>query len=159
MCGEMQLSSRSKQAEQAFVSKLTKLTHADAARETTTNNASSSSKSSKILDEKISQRYKRRDSAIAETNISLEIQMETLNNYEEIDDIIFISHDTYINQNEENSDTSRTSVNIERRSHNALSTDYLNPYQSKIPITDNHLYITAETSADINTNIAAAFAS
>lgn len=103
----------------------------------------------------IMQRNKRNDSAIPEASISLGFQRETLNSYEEIDDMILISHDTDINEDEENSDTSR---NSEQRGHNNLNNDYLNPYQQIIPTSDNYLYITMETSADINTtdqNIAA----
>lgn len=96
---------------------------------------------------------KRKDSVVAETNMSSEIQMETLNNYEEIDDITLISHDTFTNQNEENSDTSRSSIDIEYRSQNDNNADYLNPYQPIVPINDNHLYKTMETSADINTTV------
>ncbi|CAC5417566.1 unnamed protein product [Mytilus coruscus] len=93
-------------------------------------------------------RNKRIDPTIAETNASLEIQAETVNAYEEIDEIISISNDAYINQNGENSDTSSTSINTEQRSQNNLNTDYLNPYQPIIRTTEHHLYMTTVTSED-----------
>ncbi|CAC5417564.1 unnamed protein product [Mytilus coruscus] len=94
------------------------------------------------------QRNKRRDPTIARTNASLEIQAETVNAYEEIDEIILIPHDAYIYQNGENSDTSSTSMNTEQRSQNNLNTDYLNPYQPIIRTTEHHLYMTTVTSKD-----------
>ncbi|CAC5398317.1 unnamed protein product [Mytilus coruscus] len=94
------------------------------------------------------QKNKRRDTTIAETNASLEIHTETVNAYEEIDEIILIPHDAYINQNGENSDTSRTSMNTEQRSQNNLNTDYLNPYQPIIPTKEHLLYMTMVTSED-----------
>lgn len=57
-----------------------------------------------------------------------------------------VSQDTNIYEDEENSDTSSDSSNTEQKSENTQNTDYLNPYQAIIPITDPHLYMTPVTS-------------
>lgn len=94
------------------------------------------------------QRKKRQNQTIAEANVSSEIQGETMNAYDEVDDISLVLHDDTINQNEENSDTPSTPTSEEQRSHNNLNTDYLNPYQPIIPTTDPHLYMTPDTSTE-----------
>lgn len=95
------------------------------------------------------QRKNKRDLTIAESTVSFESQQpEPVNAYEEINDIISVSHDADINQNDEHSDTSYPSVNTERSSQNSQHTDYLNPYQSITPCTDHHLYMTTATSLD-----------
>ncbi|XP_052067570.1 uncharacterized protein LOC127706877 [Mytilus californianus] len=99
------------------------------------------------------QRNKRQDPTIAETNASFEIQGETVNAYEEIDDITFVSHDASIYQNEENSDTSSNSINTEQRSENNNNTIYLNPYQPIIPTTKHHLYMITVTSEDSSNTV------
>lgn len=95
------------------------------------------------------QRKHKRDLTIAESTVSFESHPEPVNAYEEINDIISVSHDADINQND-NSDTSNSSVNTERSSQNSQHTDYLNPYQPIIPCTDHHLYMTTATSQDFN---------